>query len=74
VGSVAPHRFFLLSFPGIRDHLVLNAPEDHTAVEKAPPSLRFAGALQSTACYNAIIRVINSLLNYRENAESAGDK
>jgi len=51
VGSVAPHRFFLLSFPGIRDHLVLNAPEDHTAVERAPSSLRFAGAVHNAARY-----------------------
>jgi len=29
------------------NRLALNAPEDHTAVEKAPSPLRFAGAVQN---------------------------
>ena len=76
VGSAAPHRFSHCSASrALANHLALNAPE-MTAVEKR--RRRFALPAQSKmrlATHNdAIARVIYSRLNYRQNAESAGDK
>jgi len=63
VGSVAPHRFFFAQLAGIRDHLALNAPKNHTGMEKR--RRRFALPAQSKMRLgthdDAIVSVIDLL-------------